>query len=81
VEGKPHHVVVVAVDGFYTNITNPFLDAVGPGLVERAEMLYIEFYFGRSQAVEFNLCGFLECFYPTCMHNGDTGHNFMCVPR
>lgn len=55
---QTHHIVIVTAYAFHSDIPYPFLDAVGPGLVERAEMLYIEFYFGRSQAVEFNLCGF-----------------------
>lgn len=52
VERQPHDVVVAAVYGGDARAAYPFLYAVGAGLVERVEVMYIEVYLAVGEGPE-----------------------------
>lgn len=50
---QPHHVVEIATDGFDADLTNPFLNAVSAGFVERPVFAGVIFDFAGEQFTEF----------------------------
>ena len=44
--GQPHHIKIAAIDGGYTDISYPFLNAVGTRLIKGFEGADVVIYFG-----------------------------------
>lgn len=58
VEWKAHYVVIAAFDAGDADAADPFLDAVGPGFVQRVEIMDVEVNFPVGKGVE----GDVGCF-------------------
>ena len=62
---QTHHIVIVTAYAFHSDIPYPFLDAVGPGLVEWDIAFHIESDFIIGERGELNFGHFRKCDQPS----------------
>ena len=53
--GQAHHIVEIAIDGFYACDTNPFLYSIGAGFIVRLVFINVKYYLFFCKFVEQNM--------------------------
>lgn len=75
--GQPHHIEITALQRCDTDIAYPFLNAIGPGLVEGLVAVYVVADFLLRKGFEGDMAGHLERMLAVASGETNAGDDLM----